>query len=279
MNMDLAVCTKDLSKTFGKHQVLNNINLRVPTGSCYGFVGANGAGKTTTMRILAGLAGASSGSATVLGVSRGKLPVKPIPGVSYLTDVPQISPWLKAKDALITLARLGGISPDLAAERSDELLNLVNLDKAPGRIGSFSRGMKQRMGIAAALVTAPKLLLIDEPTSALDPIGRADVLGLLRELTGKVTIVFSSHILSDVAKVSTHVGILHRGNLLAQGQLGELVSQQTKHVTLDVTVRSDVATAVAEAIYRLDSAAKIHPTFTDLDELFTKLTKDGGKKS
>ena len=161
--MDLAVCTKDLSKIFGKHQVLNNINLRVPTGSCYGFVGANGAGKTTTMRILAGLAGASSGSATVLGVSRGKLPVKPIPGVSYLTDVPQISPWLRAKDALITLARLGGISPDLAAERSDELLNLVNLDKAPGRIGSFSRGMKQRMGIAAALVTAPKLLLIDEP--------------------------------------------------------------------------------------------------------------------
>lgn len=279
MNMDLAVCTKDLSKTFGKHQVLNNINLRVPTGSCYGFVGANGAGKTTTMRILAGLAGASSGSATVLGVSRGKLPVKPIPGVSYLTDVPQISPWLKAKDALITLARLGGISPDLAAERSDELLNLVNLDKAPGRIGSFSRGMKQRMGIAAALVTAPKLLLIDEPTSALDPIGRADVLGLLRELTGQVTIVFSSHILSDVAKVSTHVGILHRGSLLAQGQLGELVNQQTKHVTLDVTVRSDVATAVAKAIYSLDSAAKIHPTFSGLDELFTKLTKDGGKKS
>lgn len=277
--MDLAVCTKDLSKTFGKHQVLNNINLRVPTGSCYGFVGANGAGKTTTMRILAGLAGASSGSATVLGVSRGKLPVKPIPGVSYLTDVPQISPWLRAKDALITLARLGGISPDLAAERSDELLNLVNLDKAPGRIGSFSRGMKQRMGIAAALVTAPKLLLIDEPTSALDPIGRADVLGLLRELTGQVTIVFSSHILTDVAKVSTHVGILHRGSLLAQGQLGELVNQQTKHVTLDATVRSDVATAVAEAIYSLDSAAKIHPTFTSLDELFTKLTKDGGKKS
>ncbi|MBS6275503.1 MAG: ABC transporter ATP-binding protein [Actinomycetaceae bacterium] len=277
--MDLAVCTKDLSKTFGKHQVLNNINLRVPTGSCYGFVGANGAGKTTTMRILAGLAGASSGSAIVLGVSRGKLPVKPIPGVSYLTDVPQISPWLRAKDALITLARLGGISPDLAAERSDELLNLVNLDKAPGRIGSFSRGMKQRMGIAAALVTAPKLLLIDEPTSALDPIGRADVLGLLRELTGQVTIVFSSHILSDVAKVSTHVGILHRGSLLAQGQLGELVNQQTKHVTLDVTVRSDVATDVAEAIYSFDSAAKIHPTFTGLDELFTKLTKDGGKKS
>ena len=215
----------------------------------------------------------------MLGVSRGKLPVKPIPGVSYLTDVPQISPWLRAKDALITLACLGGISPDLAAERSDELLNLVNLDKAPGRIGSFSRGMKQRMGIAAALVTAPKLLLIDEPTSALDPIGRADVLGLLRELTGQVTIVFSSHILSDVAKVSTHVGILHRGSLLAQGQLGELVNQQTKHVTLDVTVRSDVATAVAEAIYSLDSAAKIHPTFSGLDELFTKLTKDGGKKS
>lgn len=277
--MDLAVSTKDLSKTFGKQKVLNNINLQVPTGSCYGFVGANGAGKTTTMRILAGLAGASSGSATVLGASRGKLPVKPIPGVSYLTDVPQISPWLRAKDALITLARLGGITPDLAAERSEELLNLVNLDKAPGRIGSFSRGMKQRMGIAAALVTAPKLLLIDEPTSALDPIGRADVLALLRELTGQVTIVFSSHILADVAKVSTHAGILHRGNLLVQGQLDELLNQKAKHVTLDVTVRSDVATAVSEAIYTLDSGAKINPTLAGLDELFSKLTKDGGKQS
>lgn len=277
--MDLAVSTKDLSKTFGKHKVLNNINLQVPTGSCYGFVGANGAGKTTTMRILAGLAGASSGSATVLGASRGELPVKPIPGVSYLTDVPQISPWLRAKDALITLARLGGITPDLAAERSEELLNLVNLDKAPGRIGSFSRGMKQRMGIAAALVTAPKLLLIDEPTSALDPIGRADVLALLRELTGQVTIVFSSHILTDVAKVSTHAGILHRGNLLVQGQLDELLNQKDKHVTLDVTVRSDVATAVSEAIYTLDPGAKINPTLTGLDELFSKLTKDGGKQS
>ena len=231
------------------------------------------------MRILAGLAGASSGSATVLGASRGKLPVRPIPGVSYLTDVPQISPWLRAKDALITLARLGGITPDLAAERSEELLNLVNLDKAPGRIGSFSRGMKQRMGIAAALVTAPKLLLIDEPTSALDPIGRADVLALLRELTGQVTIVFSSHILTDVAKVSTHAGILHRGNLLVQGQLDELLNQKAKHVTLDVTVRSDVATAVSEAIYTLDPGAKINPTLTGLDELFSKLTKDGGKQS
>ncbi len=277
--MDLAVSTKDLSKTFGKQKVLNNINLQVPTGSCYGFVGANGAGKTTTMRILAGLAGASSGSATVLGASRGKLPVKPIPGVSYLTDVPQISPWLRAKDALITLARLGGITPDLAAERSEELLNLVNLDKAPGRIGSFSRGMKQRMGIAAALVTAPKLLLIDEPTSALDPIGRADVLALLRELTGQVTIVFSSHILTDVAKVSTHAGILHHGNLLVQGQLDELLNQKAKHVTLDVTVRSNVATAVSEAIYTLDPGAKINPTLTGLDELFSKLTKDGGKQS
>ncbi|MEX3505486.1 ABC transporter ATP-binding protein [Corynebacterium sp. LK2510] len=275
--MDLAVATRDLSKSFGKHRVLNSINLQVPKGSCYGFVGANGAGKTTTLRILAGLAAASSGSATVLGAERGKLPVKPVPGVSYLPDVPQISPWLGAKDALITLARLSGITPDLAAERSGELLNLVNLDRAPGRVGSFSRGMKQRLGIAAALISAPKLLLIDEPTSALDPIGRADVLALLRELAGDVTIIFSSHILTDVANVSTHVGILHHGNLLAQGPLEELLAQQTKHVTLNVTVRSDLATAVTDAIYTLDTQAQIRPTFTGLDELFTKLTKEGGK--
>ncbi|NON70280.1 ABC transporter ATP-binding protein [Corynebacterium ulcerans] len=275
--MDLAVATRDLSKSFGKHRVLNSINLQVPKGSCYGFVGANGAGKTTTLRILAGLAAASSGSATVLGAERGKLPVKPVPGVSYLPDVPQISPWLGAKDALITLARLSGITPDLAAERSGELLNLVNLDRAPGRVGSFSRGMKQRLGIAAALIGAPKLLLIDEPTSALDPIGRADVLALLRELTGDVTIIFSSHILTDVANVSTHVGILHRGNLLAQGPLEELLAQQTKHVTLNVTVRSDLATAVTDAICALDAQAQIRPTLTGLDELFTKLTKEGGK--
>ncbi|AKK11138.1 ABC transporter ATP-binding protein [Corynebacterium uterequi] len=278
--MELAIATTDLSKTYGAREVLRAVNLKVPVGSCYGFVGANGAGKSTTLRILTGLAAASGGSATVLGWPRGAFPTAPIPGVSYLPDVPDISPWLQAKDALITLARLGGVVPDLAAERAGDLLRLVNLDRAPGRVGSFSRGMKQRLGIAASLVTAPRLLLMDEPTSALDPMGRADVLALLRELHGRVTVVFSSHILADVARVSTHVGILHRGELLAQGPLAEVLDDaEATHSELTVQVRADVAEAAAQAIRGLDPTASITATRRGLDAVFTELTTTAGGKS
>lgn len=278
--MTCAVSTTNLCKSFGNHQVITDVNMEVPEGSIYGFVGANGAGKTTTIRILLGLAAATKGSANVLGTIRGSLPPTPISGVSYLPDVPHISPWLGARDALIFLARLANVPPDCASDRAHDLLDLVGLGRAPGKIGNFSRGMKQRLGIAAALVTAPRLLVLDEPTSALDPLGRADVLAVIKQLAGHATVIFSTHILKDVQNVSTHLGILRRGRLIAQGSLQELLEAGSQpYERLMITTRRDLSAAMRQGIYSIDPGAQIERQSRDLEELFATLnaTQDRGK--
>lgn len=277
--MEWAVVTENLCKTYGTHQVLKDVNLRVPTGSVYGFVGANGAGKTTTIRILSGLAAATSGHATVLGTQRGCLPPTPLHGLSYLPDVPNISPWLGAKDALITLARFDNVPADLASRRASDLLDLVGLAHAPGKVGAFSRGMKQRLGIAAALITTPKLLILDEPTSALDPMGRADVLAIIKELTGQSTIMFSSHILADVEKVSTHLGVLHHGHLLAQGPIEELLTQGDNPRThFALTTSANHAERIINAIHSIDPHALVESQPQGLEHFYEQLATRGKEK-
>ena len=272
--MEWAITTTKLCKSYGNHRVLTDVELRVPRGAVYGFVGANGAGKTTTIRILLGLAAASSGKATVLGTPRGTLPPTPLGGVSYLPDVPQLSPWLGATDALITLARLDNVPSEVASHRATELLELVGLTHAPGTVGAFSRGMKQRLGIAAALITAPTLLIMDEPTSALDPMGRADVLAIIKELRGHATIMFSSHILADVEKVSTHLGVLHRGRLLAQGQIDELLeSHGMPRAHFALSTRAEHAESIAAAIHAIDPQSRIEPQHQGLENFYARLTK------
>ncbi|WP_124039037.1 ABC transporter ATP-binding protein [Neoactinobaculum massilliense] len=248
---NLAVHTKELSKKYGAHTVVSNLNLHVPTGSTYGFIGSNGAGKTTTIRILLGLAAATSGSATVLGVERGKLPPTPIPGVAYLPDVPDLNPRLRPAEALVFLAELAGTPVEVARERAGKLLSVVGLAHAPGPVGSFSRGMKQRLGIAAALVGAPSLLILDEPTSALDPLGRADVLSLIRDLHGHTTIMFTSHLLGDVQAVCDTIGMIHEGRLLVEGSLESVLDS---YHGAEATVRIRTAPANV-AMVRDDAAA------------------------
>lgn len=232
---DLIVSTSDLTKVYGRHRVLERINLQMPSGAIYGFIGANGAGKTTTIRILLGLISASSGSATVLGHQRGSLPAKPIGGIAYLPDVPNLSPWLRGKDALITLAQLSDVPKDLAAGRANSLLDLVGLKGVQSKVGGYSRGMKQRLGIASALIGNPRLLVLDEPTSALDPMGRADVLAIIRALRGKASVLFSSHLLGDVQQVCTHVGLLDHGELLIQGELDDVLAGYNSKAVLRIT--------------------------------------------
>ncbi len=274
--MEWAVRTTHLCKTYGAHQVLHDVDLQVPQGSVYGFVGANGAGKTTTIRILLGLTSSTRGRATVLGTSRGSLPPTPIRGVSYLPDVPNMSPWLGAKDALISLARLDNVSSDIASQRADDLLDLVGLKHTPGKVGVFSRGMKQRLGIAAALVTAPQLLILDEPTSALDPVGRADVLAIIKELSGRATIMFSSHILADIEKVSTHIGVLHRGHLLAQGSIEELLKPaENSRSYFGLTTRTEYAEQIVNAVRAIDSQALIEAQHQGLERFYDDLTTRG----
>lgn len=229
---NLAVRTVNLSKEFGSVAALKGIDLVVPHGAIYGFIGANGAGKTTAIRILFGLASASSGYVEVLGHRRGELPATPIPGLAYLPDAPNLSPWMSADETLIFLAGLSGVPEDIAAEKAPGVLRFVGLDRVRhASIGGFSRGMKQRLGIACALIGEPQLLILDEPTSALDPLGRSDLLSIISQLRGVATVIFSSHFLADVEHVCTHIGMLDRGELLMQGELAEIMNRHAAPIS------------------------------------------------
>jgi ABC-2 type transport system ATP-binding protein len=221
-----AISLRGLTKVYGEAHALDGVELTVPEGSVFGFLGPNGAGKTTTIRILAGLARATSGSACVLGhdvVSAGNA-VRAL--IGYLPDVPGFYGWMTGPEYLRFAADLFGLRGAVLDERVEALLELAGLGGVDTRIGGYSRGMKQRLGIAQALINAPRLLLLDEPTSALDPLGRKDVLEMVAGLAGRTTVFFSTHILADVERVCDTVAILDRGRVVTQAPMDEL---KTRH--------------------------------------------------
>lgn len=208
----LVVTTSSLTKDYGGNGLFG-VDLAVPLGCVYGLVGLNGAGKTTLLSILSATRRPSSGGASVT-VDRRRVAVCP--------DVPDFEPWLTARE-VVDLAR-ALVAPELGPAVVTTALRTVGLtDSADRRVGGFSRGMIQRLGLACALVSDPELLILDEPTSALDPIGRADVLDLVARMRGQRTVIFSSHILADVQRVADHVGILRDGRLIYQGTARDLI--------------------------------------------------------
>lgn len=228
--------TRGLVKRYGSNIALDRVDLDVPDGGVYGLVGPNGAGKTTLLGLLSGLRKPTEGTIAV-GADASKIGVLP--------DTPRFDPWLTARE-VVELARdltTSGGKPD----RVEEVLNEAGLGHdADRRVGGFSRGMLQRLGIASTVVGDPELLMLDEPSSALDPMGRREVLDLVSRLRGQATVLFSSHILGDVQEVSDTVGILNRGRLLYQGPIHDLlVGQATPVYTL--RVRADPV-AVGEAL-------------------------------
>lgn len=220
----MIVRTHGLVKDYEGHHALDGVDLVVPRGSVYGLVGPNGAGKTTLLGILAGLRRASSGSVEVT-VERSRIAVLP--------DTPQFDPWLTAREVVELAATLtmGHRSGDAIANA----LALAGLTQvADRRIGGFSRGMLQRLGVAATMVGDPELLLLDEPCSALDPVGRHDVLELIAMMQDRATVLLSTHLLGDVQQVCDYVGILKAGRLLFQGSLEDLLQ---RHAAPAWTVR------------------------------------------
>lgn len=209
-----------LVKQFGSRRALDGLDLVVPRGSVFGFLGANGAGKTTTLRILLGLAKPTAGDVRVLGEAPASAAVRA--NVGYCPDVPGFLPWMTATDVLTTAARLFNLPADTTRARTAELLDLTGLAGIDARVGGFSRGMRQRLGIAQALINAPEVLILDEPTSALDPLGRRTVLDLLAELRGRATVLFSTHLLPDVERVCDQVAIVDRGRIALAGPLAEV---------------------------------------------------------
>lgn len=211
-----------LYKSFGNHEVLNGLNMDVPEHSIFGFVGQNGAGKTTTMKMILGLLKPDSGSITVCGEKVAYGETKTNRNIGFLPDVPEFYGYMRPIEYLKLCGEITGLTKVETRLKSEELLSLVGLKGEKKKIGGFSRGMKQRLGIAQALLNEPKLLICDEPTSALDPIGRKEILDILLAVKGKTTVVFSTHILSDVERVCDRIAVLHKGRLTLQGTLSEI---------------------------------------------------------
>ena len=237
-----------LTKRFGETLALDRVDLIVQPGEVFGFLGRNGAGKTTALRILSGLARPTSGSARVLGhdVTHATDAVRA--RIGFLPDVPGFYPWMTAREYLEFAGRLFGLDGATLDARAAALLEMAGLASVTTRVGGFSRGMKQRLGIAQALINAPSLLMLDEPTSALDPIGRREVLEMVASLRGRTTVFFSTHILADVERVCDSVAILERGRIVASAGIAELTARASAD-RLVVEVDGDGAgTAVAAAL-------------------------------
>ncbi|MBU5671593.1 ABC transporter ATP-binding protein [Paenibacillus brevis] len=211
-----------LNKRFREHQVIDGLELTVPEHAVFGFIGQNGAGKTTTMKMVLGLLKPDSGSITICGESVRYGETKSNRHVGYLPDVPEYYGYMNAREYLALCGEITGLPKKRIQERSGELLELVGLGSTKKRISGFSRGMKQRLGIAQALLHEPRLLICDEPTSALDPVGRKEILDVLYAAKGKTTVLLSTHILTDVERICDHVAILHGGKLALNGTLSEL---------------------------------------------------------
>ena len=219
--MDILTVT-GLTKRFGEKEVLRGLELTVPANSIFGFVGRNGAGKTTTMKAVLGLIAPDGGEIRVAGerVRFGATPTNR--HVGYLPDVPEFYPFLNAMEYLTLCGESLGMQKKEIRDRAEELLALVGLAGEAHRIKGYSRGMKQRLGIAQALIGRPKLLICDEPTSALDPVGRKEILDLLLSVREQTTVLFSTHILSDVERICTDVALLHEGKIAMQGTVDSL---------------------------------------------------------
>jgi ABC-2 type transport system ATP-binding protein len=223
--MGVALATQGLAKRYGSRVALDGLDLRVPTGVVYGFLGPNGAGKTTTMRILTGLIHADSGQVELLGRPYRRRDRHRLFEIGSLIESPSFYPFLSGRENLRALAATG--APTKAA-RIDELLTLVNLrDRAGDRVSGYSLGMKQRLGIAGALLSDPRLLLLDEPANGLDPAGIVGMRDTLRALASAGKTVFvSSHILSEVQQLADVVGIIARGRLVREGSIESLLREE-----------------------------------------------------
>ncbi len=233
--MEKLITVEGLSKRYGKDVAVDDLSFQIQKGSCTALLGPNGAGKTTTLKMLAGLLSPSSGKIEFEEMSEGDLRKY----IGYLPQYPVFYNWMSASEFLTYVARLAFLSKKEAVVRTNELLELVGLEDARDRrIGNFSGGMKQRLGIAQAMIHSPKLVMLDEPVSALDPVGRRDVIDMLEELKKQTTILFSTHVLSDAEEVCDDILIIRGGKMALSGSLQELRERYQKDV-ITVQVKGD----------------------------------------
>jgi ABC-2 type transport system ATP-binding protein len=290
--------TTDLTKQYGHNTAVSRLTMRVRRGEVYGFLGPNGAGKTTTLRMLLGLVKPTSGRASVLGAPPGS--GASLSRIGALVEAPGFYPFLTARDNLRVLTRHARIGD----ERVDAVLDRIGLtDRAGDRFATFSQGMKQRLGVAAALLKDPKLLILDEPTNGLDPAGMAEMRGFIRSLgqEGR-TVILSSHLMPEVEQVCDRVGVIRRGALVREGTVDELRGASTLRVRahplqqaarLASTLRHVDSVTTGDGVLRIttnpEAAAEINTALVgagisvselraeraSLEEVFLDLTRHG----
>ena len=300
---DLVIETRALSKRYGDSIVaVDELDLGVRRGEVYGFLGPNGAGKTTTLRMLLGLVRPTSGQAVVLGAAPGA--ADGLARIGAMVEAPAFYPYLSGRDNLRVLARHAGVREN----RVEAVLDEVGLtDRASDRSRTYSLGMKQRLGVAAALLKDPELLILDEPTNGLDPAGMADMRELIRSLgEGRRTVVLSSHLMGEVEQVTDRVGVIRNGSLVAEGTVAELRGRAGLRVRaepraeaarligalpevdavtsvdglLDVTVDSSRAAAINRVLVEAGIAvSELYAQKASLEDVFLELTRSGGEPS
>jgi ABC-2 type transport system ATP-binding protein len=230
-----AIQTQGLTKSFGSHNAVDSIDLRVPQGSIFGFLGPNGSGKTTTIRMLLGLAEATSGSIFVSGYSIPFQSGEALPRVGALVEGPAFYPYLSGRDNLARFDSAdSSADPKTRSERIESALSRVGLTAARDKkVHAYSLGMKQRLGIANALLQPRDLLILDEPTNGLDPQGTREVRTLIRELASQgITIFISSHLLLEIEQICSHLAVMSAGKIVAQGSIEELSFSEILNLNL-----------------------------------------------
>ena len=264
---EAAIVCRALTKRYGSVVALDGLDLDVPMGSIFGFLGPNGAGKTTTIRLLASLARATSGDATLAGVAVGDGEPNRRGLFGYLDQDPRFHTWMTARELLDLVGRVYRMADADRRTRIDETLETVGLTDASRRpIGTLSGGMRQRLGVAQAILNRPPILLLDEPVSSLDPEGRVDMLEVIRRLGGSSTVLFSTHILTDVERVCDRVAILDRGHLVTTGPMAELLEHYARPV-----YHLEAEDGHADAMARLVEALRAAPFVTQVTETIGRL--------
>ena len=228
------VAARGLFKRYGDIVAVDHVDLTVEPGDVFGYLGPNGAGKTTSLRMMLGLIRPTEGSVELFGRDPVKVGAKALDGVAGFVEAPLFYPYLSARRNLRLLADYDG---GRARGRIDELLDLVDLlDRADDKVGGYSHGMRQRLGIAASLLRDPRLLLLDEPTTGLDPAGMRDMRALVRRLAGEgITVLLSSHLLGEVEELCNRVAIIRKGKIVYEGTLRELLATATTEYRLRTT--------------------------------------------
>lgn len=276
---NFAIETVGLTYNFGSQTVVKDLSLQVPKGSIYGFLGPNGAGKTTTIKILLNLLKSPADQVFIFGKEINNNRIASLKRMGALVEQPAIYAHLTGKENLVNRCMLLGI----AKSKADEMLKLVGLaDAASKKAGKYSLGMKQRLGIALALISDPELLLLDEPTNGLDPNGIIEIRNLMIELTTKhqKTILVSSHLLAEIERTATHVGIINKGQLLFQGPIGELQNlgkPLIKIETNNLRQTADILEKRGTSIIKSDENS-IYTNFSskeEISEIASILVKEG----